>query len=360
MNGDFRFELFTENQQVVDLREKLALLYATPFADILFWELYDSTLASHGYYKLFYYEQNVLRHIILFKYTAGKQKKIIVLNREIKISLKSFENICHILFNELEGVQQIIFEKIYEPVPNQLPNIAFEKTSNDVIILDLPQSTDEYLKSLGTNAQKRIKYLLNRIARDFPDIKVHHLEKSDIQFEHVENVVIMNRSRMKTKGMISELTDKECKILHRYFSTSGFGFVCVCEIDGKIIGGTFNSVIGEHAYMHVIAHDNSYNKYSFGQIALFHATKFLIEEKKIKYYHLLLGAQEYKFRHGGVDHDLYTVHVFKNNSIYCLFGKTTRALGVMYRKSRRRAKESKIVYWIYTQINKIKIFNFHR
>ena len=67
MNGDFEYELLDVNQQVTDLREKLALLYATPFADILFWELYDASLASHGYYKLFYYEQNVLRHIIMFK-----------------------------------------------------------------------------------------------------------------------------------------------------------------------------------------------------------------------------------------------------------------------------------------------------
>ena len=56
-NGNFEYELLDQKQPVVDLRDQLAGLYSSPFADILWWELRDLSLINNGYYKLFYYEQ---------------------------------------------------------------------------------------------------------------------------------------------------------------------------------------------------------------------------------------------------------------------------------------------------------------
>ena len=349
LNGDFEYELLDENQQVADLREKLVVLYSSPFADILWWELYDPSLTNNGYHKLFYYEQNELKHIILFNYSAKAQKKIFVVNEKIKISIDSIENICYILFYEFAIIEQIIFEKVFESDQKQSPKMIFDKTSNDVIIPNLPNNMDAYMKSLGSSTRKKINLMTNRIAKDFPDFKVYFYEKSDILYEQIEKVVLLNRNRMKTKGEISLLNDTECKIRYQYASTSGFGFLCACEIDGKIIGGTINSVIREHAYMHIIAHDNSYNKYSVGQIALIHATKYLIEEKNIKYYHLLGGTLEYKFRHGGINHELYTIRVFRNNDIFYFFRKIMSVI-------RTKSKNNKTIICIYTKLRKIKIF----
>ena len=278
LNSNFEYKLFDENQQDAEIRNKLADLYATPFADVLYWELYDPSLIEGGYHKLFYYEQEVLKHIIPFKYSSRSKNKIFVINKEFNICMENIENICRILFYEFAKVQQIIFEKIFVSDPKEAQGIIIEKISDDIILLNLPKTMDDYMKSLGKSSRKHINLKMNRMSRDFPNLKIHYLEKSDILFEHIQEVVFLNRDRMKTKGIVSLLNDTECSIIHRYASKSNFGFLCFCEIDDKIIAATINSVIGENAYMHVIAHDNLYEKYSAGQIALINATKYLIDE----------------------------------------------------------------------------------
>ena len=352
LNGGFEYELLGEDQQDIDLREKLAVLYSSPFTDILWWELRDSSLRYH---TLYYYEQSVLKHIVLFKYSAKAPKKIMVINKVFKISIKNMENIGHILFCEFDKVQQIVFERLYAPTPPKVPKIIFEKTSNDVIIPDLPLSMDTYINSLGTSTRKHIKKRSKRIARDFSDFKVHNFEKNDIIYDQIERIVLFNKNRMKTKGIVSKLDNSECKALYQYAATSGFGFFCVCTIDDKIIGGLINSIIGEHAFAHVVAHDYSYKQYDIGQIIFVNSIKYLIEEKNIKYYHLLGGTYEYKFHLGGINHDLYTFRVFKNNNIYYCWGKTMRIFRVLYRSFKQILKDNKTIYSFYFKLNKMKM-----
>ncbi len=354
LDSDVGYKLLDEKQQDICLREKLADLYSTPFADILWWELRDPSIVNNRFYKMFYYEQNILKHIILFKYFDKTPGKIFVLNKEFNISLSHIDSICHILYKEFDKVTQIIFEKILNPSPKQSPKMVFEKTSNDVIILDLPKSTDAFIKSLGMSTRKHIKRCLNGISRDFPDYKIYYFENSNIEYGQIYKIASLNRDRMKTKGIKSALNDVECKRLHHY-ATSGFGFLCVCEIDGKIIGGTINSIFGEHAYMHVISHDNSYHKYSIGNIVLIKAIQYLIEEKKINYYHLLSGTQEYKFRFGGIDHDLYTIRIFRNKNISHFLGKTMGTFRNNYGKFKKKLKGNKIIHGLYIKLNKMKI-----
>ena len=354
LSKNFEYELLDESQHDSELREKLAVLYTNPFTDIMWWESRDSSLTSIGYYKLFYYEQSVLKHIILFKYSEKVPKTIMVINQVFHISIENIENISQILFNELPKAKQIYFERLYEPKPKHSPKIIFEKTSNDVIILDVPNSMDSYFKSLGASTRKKINLMKNRIARDIPEFKVYFLENNDISFDQIEKIVSLNRNRMKTKGQKSLLNDVQCNALYQYASMSGFGFLCVCTVNDKIIGGTINGVIGEHAYMFVISHDVKYNQYSVGQIALIHATQYLIEKKNIKYYHLLFGTLDYKFRHGGINHELFDFHVFKRKGVYCLMGKTKRNCRVFYRNLKHILKKNKTFFSFYNRLMKMK------
>jgi len=354
MNGDFEYELLDNRQQDTDLRRKLADLYSTPFADVLRWELRDPSLKNHGYYKLFYYEQSVLKHIIPFKYSAETSKKIIVFNKGFTISLKDIDQICRILFNEFKKLQQIIFERIFVHNPEQLPKMVIENDQNDIII-PLPESMDTYMKSLGKSTRKQINWMSNRIERDFPGFKVHYFEKSDISFEKIQELVLLNRNRMKAKGIKSYNTDEECKLLHQYASTSGFGFLCVNTIDDKIVSGTINTVIGEHAYLEVIAHDDTYNQYSLGKMALVNATKYLIEEKNIKYYHMLAGAAKYKYLHGGIDYERYAFRIFRNYGLNYLLLKIKVAIRNDYEKYMQKLKDQEF----YKKIrNNRNIYNF--
>ena len=328
-DNDYDYELLDQNQQDADIRVKLNSLYSSPLSDILWFELFDPSLLNTGYHKLYYYEHTLLKHIILFRNDA-KRKILQVILQEYKISLTQIKNICSILFHEFDKVQQVIFEKIFIPNHSKLPKITFEKTSNDVII-NLPESFNAYINSLGKSTREGVRINMKRIARDFVDFKFHYLEKSDILFEHINNVVLLHRNRI----LATDVDERVCNIVHQYDSTSGFGFLCVCTIDDKIIGGTINSIIGEHAYSHVVGHSESYNYYSLGQLVLINTIQYLIEEKNIKYYHLSWGKQDYKFRLGGIDHELYTLRVFRNSG------------GKMMNDIKQRVKDNKTLYNLY-------------
>jgi len=345
------YELLDEKQQDADLREKLIYLYSSVFSDILWWELHFTSLTKNGCYKLFYYEHSELKHIILFTYSPKDSKKIVVLNKQFSISSEHLQNICQILFNEFNKVQQIVFEKIFDYNIQKAPKMAFEISwDNDIVIPDLPETMDAYMKSLGKRTRKKINLMSSRIEKDFPDFKVHFFEKNDISYERIENVILMNRRRMCAKGGKSIFDDNECHTLYEYTSAS-FGFLCICEINGKDVGGMIISVIGEHAYGHVLSHDEAYNEYSIGQITLAQATKYLIEEKKVKHFHLGDGDQEYKYRHGGVNHKSYIIRVFRNNNIYFFFWKMVCALKDIHRKIERKYK---IEYRLSVISNKFK------
>ena len=363
LNGNFEYELLDENQQVADLREKLALLYESPFSDILWWELRDNSLVSDGYYKLFYYEQSVLKHIILFKYSAKSEKKISVINNWFKIFVKDIQNICYILFNEFDKLQIIFFERLFTN-PEKMPKMIFDEgrlgaktmwLGNDIII-PLPESMDAYLKSLSKNTREIISKKRNRIVRVFPDFKVNNFEKSDISFELIEELFALKQKKMIVCGIVPAYSANESRYLYEYFSNSGLGFLSICTIDNKMVSGMTITVFGEHAYAHIIAHDLSFEKYSAGEIALFNAIKYLIEVKKVKYCHMLDGRQRYKYQHGGIDHNSYYVHVFRNKGInyYIVKIKTTvrKIRNYVDNYFYQRLRNNKIIYNLYRKLKK--------
>ena len=301
---------------------------------------------------MLYYEQNVLKHITLFQYSVKTQKKIEVISQQFKISSIHIENICQILFNEFDKVQQIIFKNIFEPEHKQLSNTIFEKTFDDVIIT-LPNSMDDYLKSLGACTRKIIKRHTNRMAREFPDFEVQFFENSDIAYEQMENIASLNRIRMKIKGIKSHQTDKNCKLQHQYAATSGYGFTCRITIDGKMVSGYIGFIIGEHAYMYIGGYDVSYNK--MGQTTIVLVIKYLIEEKNVKVCHMLDSTHGYKIHFGGIVHDLYIFWVFRNKGIHYFYRKIIRDFKFYYGKLKQRLKGNKIFNTVFIKLKKMKI-----
>lgn len=354
--GYYEYELFGEEQHDNALREKLTGLYSTPLSDILWWEVRDPSIANKKYYKLYCYKQGILKHIILFKYFTDSCKKIFILNQEFAISVKDIEQICNVLFDKFNTVKQIIFKHIFVIGPKNNSNMVIYKSSDDIIILNLPKSIDTYMNTLGNSTRKHIKLCSNHLIKKNPDFNVQFYENSNISLEQVKKVIEMNAIRMTSKGVIPLIDETECKAIYNYIS-SGNGLLCVCTINGEIIGATINSIIGEHAYMHIISHNELYNKYSLGQIALFNTTKYLIEQKNINNYHLLHGDQEYKFRNGGINHDLYTIQIYKNKNMNMYYEKMMKAVKVNCSKywkiQKTRLKKDKFIYDSVKRIKKI-------
>ena len=113
-----------------------------------------------------------------------------------------------------------------------------------------------------------------------------------------------------------------------------------------MVGGYINFIIGEHAYMFSGGYDTSYSKYSMGRLAVVYAIKYFIEEKNIKYCHLLDSTHGYKIHLGGIVHDLYTLRVFRNKDIFYFLGKTEAC----FKKFKQRLKDNKTIHHFYIKL----------
>jgi CelD/BcsL family acetyltransferase involved in cellulose biosynthesis len=182
-------------------------------------------------------------------------------------------------------INNIIDKKEYK-------NILLLEKLNDTI-LKLPNSIDAYFELLGAQTRKHLKYYQRRIVKEISNFKIVFLKNKDILFDHIYNVVELNRFRMKSKGNESAIDDTYCINLYKYAYLKGL--LCLCYVGNEIIGGTINWVLDDQAFLHVIAHDNRYNKYNVGQIALINTIQYFIESG-IKTYHMCWGDSEYKYR----------------------------------------------------------------
>jgi len=321
-NTNFGYVLWDKHTTPHNLRKQLITLYETPWCDPVFLNLLCLPVSEDNCFKLFLYENETLKHIVLFQGKGGSARHINVLNHCFKISQQDIETICNIIFSEYIQCKKITFPFLFLEEEGKKPLMLFYKRQSDIII-DLPESMDVYMKSLGNHTRKSVKVSRNSIEKDHPDFKISFFEAEHISSEQVISLMGFNRERMKSKGKTCLSDDQECENIFQYAHNEG-GLV-LCTIGENIIGGTINFMLGEHAYLDVIAHDNAYSKYRAGYLALTGTIQYLIE-RKIRYFHLLWGEEDvkyrnsgdYKYRFLGKDHILYDVLVCKNRTEYVL------------------------------------------
>lgn len=353
---NIEYEILGEDVLIDDLIKKLHVLYQTPFSDITHLNIYNYIPGSFCY-KLVIHENNVLKHIILFKYN-GKGKLITILNHCVKMSISEIEMISDMIFNNFGRVQQVVFNYLFVVDKEKREKIIYAKISNDSI-LELPESMNDYLKTLSKKTRKYFQYYQNRIEKELPDFEIVLPEKQNICFEQFVQLVQLNRDRMKTKGIKSGITDILCEELYQYARLNGF--LCLCCDKEKIIGGAICSLIGEHVYTHTVAHDNHYQKYSIGQIALMKTIQYAIENK-IKYFHLLWGDFDYKTKLQCKKYDLYTVVKYRKKAAW-YYHKMIYAMVSLEQGCKSWMKKtlmkSRTITNAYRNIRKVILYGWH-
>jgi hypothetical protein len=148
--------------------------------------------------------------------------------------------------------------------------------------------------------------------------------------------VDLNHERMQYKGIRSGIDDEYCKRIFQYVQKRGC--LCVCLVNGEVIGGTINYIIDEDACLHVIAHSNLYNKYNVGQIVLVNTIQYLIE-RKVKRFHLLWGSHEYKDRFLCVRYSLYKIVIFKQFDIQYVIQRSIFKVMTIKNKLKQKLKK---------------------
>lgn len=184
---------------------------------------------------------------------------------------------------------------------------------NEDIVVELPRSEHEYLKSLGQNARAQLPYYLRRVEKEWgAGYTTAWANGGDISLEMVSELVELNRVRIEQKGATHiwnpRLTEQRWKL------AQACGLFFGLYRDGKLMAGTFSSLHRKEAYFLLIGHHGQYDRLRLGKLALWLTINHLIRQGFVRY-HLLWGRSSYKVQLGGQPHVLSELAVFRHSFV---------------------------------------------
>ena len=178
-----------------------------------------------------------------------------------------------------------------------------------VTIAQLPPTKEEYLKRLGKHKRAQLPNYWRKLAKhlDTP-IEIYCEWTTAIKLEDVVQLECLNRERRAGKGKrVDSVLDIQQRQQHNLPLTAASGLLVTLRYQGKIIGGTFNYVCGNEAFLILIGHDPVFEHLQIGSLGLWKTIEHLID-KGITQYNLLWGRQAYKTQFLGVEYP-WSVHI---------------------------------------------------
>jgi hypothetical protein len=169
------------------------------------------------------------------------------------------------------------------------------------VIAELPATKEAYLQSLGKQKRQQLPRYWRRLGREHPDIQFRIQCGADIDLDDILQLVSFNQSRMERQGKNNATEIESAKQRRRRPLTQAQGLICKMVAGGRLLGGTFNYIHRDEAFLIVIAHDPALEHLNIGHVALWKTFEHLID-RGIKRYHLFWGRKRYKTEFGGVDH----------------------------------------------------------
>jgi predicted N-acyltransferase len=285
-------------------------------------EKYNSFITTCRYIEIYYPNHEVIFMVV---YDNGKIIELLVFGNLGRTSL------C---FNALVEIDQRIVEectrKLFELYPTikkvkidaSYKNYMFEKSvllqeSNDYI-LNLPSSFEDYNMELGSKTRKHLRQRIERLKKEF--LNVNFITKSGIDIEEalIDKIIQFNINRMKTKGKIPGINDAYKNYMYKY--AQHYGFVAYLELDGAIVAGCITTVLNDHIFLHVVAHDDNFSNYNVGEVCMFNLLQ-TCNENQISIIHFLWGESELKRRLQAKPHSIFSYFILRNYSLDYFFNK---------------------------------------
>lgn len=195
-------------------------------------------------------------------------------------------------------------------------NYSFSKCSTCVKI-NLPETWEDYKKSLGSSTRKDLNYDENRFDKAFDvDFLVYTENSSQLQMM-LASLQKIHQSRWKNTGVKGSFHEEWMQDLDKDIVIScaekGILRYFILLVDGIPVAGlsgfSFDSTIYTHTMS--ISIDEKYRKFSIGNVLLQKAIKWSIENG-YKFFDLSRGNEQYKFKFGGKAEDNYRFEIYKN------------------------------------------------
>jgi hypothetical protein len=290
---------------------ELDRLYGNIFCSAHFLRVYGGLTAHTSTYVVRRNQQIVT--IFLFLREGGRVE---VINKGMKVGEEELVRFAGHIFSAYPSVNVISFLA----VSTDLRTLPFPYqciAGTEDIVATVPASREAYLASLGKSTRGNMHRYEKRLRRSFPSFCVKIYQKDEVKADDLRTIAKLNRARMAAKAKVSGNDDEEAERLIALVRK--FGVVCVATIDGQVCAGVVTYRIGSAIFMHVIAHDSQYDDYRLGTITCFLAICECIG-LGCQEYHFLWGRYAYKYRLGGVRHDLDHLTVYRSRVQFLLNG----------------------------------------
>ncbi|MCI0629992.1 MAG: GNAT family N-acetyltransferase [Phycisphaerales bacterium] len=211
---------------------------------------------------------------------------------------------------------------------------------NHDVIAELPISKEEYLQSLGKQKRQQLPRYWRRLQRQYNDQIVMLYESGQrIELDEILQLVGFNQTRMSRQGK-DNATAFESAQQRLWPLTQSEGLLCKMVGQGRLLGGTFNYVHRDEAFLIVIAHDPALEHLNIGNVSLWKTIEHLID-RGVRRYHLFWGRMRYKTEFGGVDHPVVLTIIARNSWL----AKLWRAHLLLNRQIPRAARFMKRSAW---------------
>lgn len=233
-------------------------------------------------------------------------RRIAILTQLLRLAAHEFDRVIAELFGRFPSARRLEVElAAVTPRDLALPSLVFGVSAD--FVAPLPRRADAYLEQLGKSTRQDLRRKTRALKREFPDYSVGVFRRGAIEEEHVASIVELNRARMRAKNKVSGVDATYMGRLHRLALVCGV--VMTLRADGRIIAGAICSELPGHSYLHVIAHDDAYGRFSPGAVCLLLAIEESIRTGAGEF-HFLWGEAEYKRRLHGAHRPLYSFAVF--------------------------------------------------
>jgi CelD/BcsL family acetyltransferase involved in cellulose biosynthesis len=183
--------------------------------------------------------------------------------------------------------------------------------------IDLPDTFDDYIRSLSRNQRANIRKDIRRLEDDF-EVRVEMVEDPDELVSELNEFVRMHGRQWRSVGRCGHFGDwPDAEGFHRSLvrAMRGMGRVRFLRLraDDRIVARQYAYVFGDtcHCRFAARAPGDRWRRYGLGRISLVKLIEHMIGEG-IRRLDVGIGHYEYKTRLGGLEHDVNSILLVAN------------------------------------------------
>lgn len=236
------------------------------------------------------------------------RKRITVINEYFDIGADALCRMARHLFAIHEDVDVIVLN-CAALESGEMRCLYQRYNASEDIVISLPESPEAYCAALGRNTRAAIRRSQKLLSERGSSLEFAFHEKAGVGRDRIAQLVELSRLRIAGKQQVPTHSERSIADLLRMVDSHGV--TLTAHSDGKLCGGVVCTQVGSHFYMHVIAHDRSFDDLRLGLLCCYLSICEAIRRGAVEY-HLLSGRYDYKYRLLGKQRDFDRIVVYRS------------------------------------------------